>query len=606
MRSRFNVSPRPPLLARAPYVAVFFAACSDEPLRSTGARAPTADLRADSNRDGLVTFEDDSDADKRRWDATRGAIVLANIDDDAERCSIARKDADTARCNDADDDVINGAEDALDLARLRTRPGPQPSDATGRVFVLTDAAKDKVRLFHRTGPSETDFTVLPEGATISRAEIEQGVELAIEAKDIVRDRQSWDGYVDLEFVVSSPSRGVARDSVRMRVAPVLSTHHLMPAEQVWLSKSSTRAYAAMHEGVARSCERAGLPAPTRLDVTDPWAQDFFETGFMSMPAEGGRQHVIRVNYRSPNLVSPPDKDAPLRPAGRVVFALRGRDTAGVQHYDPSHAVRMDRLSSFGNFETVPPYEKDGESFPFGRVLRGSIDSYYPDRAFTNMVDAQGIQPAIHLDTSWLYVSHVDETLSFVKAPTARGWAVLAADTRLGKELLERAASQGHGDVKLFVGKKWLDHDTGNEDSAEISIRSVLDDTQVMQASAEGTVEVDAQLEVLKRETGLSNDEILRVPALDTIYGGRSVAYVPAMVNGLYLAPDRFAAPLPHGPVVDGEDLFAAAFEKTLAAIGIKVDWVEDWDGFHRNFGQVHCGSNATRNIPDARWWESGR
>ena len=40
--------------------------------------------------------------------------------------------------------------------------------------------------------------------------------------------------------------------------------------------------------------------------------------------------------------------------------------------------------------------------------------------------------------------------------------------------------------------------------------------------------------------------------------------------------------------------------------GSTVDWIEDWDEYHLGIGEVHCGTNATRKIPEARWWESGR
>src|SRR5690606_30017587 len=134
--------------------------------------------------------------------------------------------------------------------------------------------------------------------------------------------------------------------------------------------------------------------------------------------------------------------------------------AGVQEFDPDHRVAMDDLDSLGNFETVPPYEKDGVSFPFGRLLRGSTRSFYPDRSFVRMLDAQAQQPAIELDTSWLFIGHVDETVTFVEAPTPRGWMLLAADPRLARQMLEDAVRAGAGDTPMFVGKEWLDDETG--------------------------------------------------------------------------------------------------------------------------------------------------
>src|SRR5205085_9682074 len=58
-------------------------ATTDTPLPS-GAD-PIADLRADTNRDGEVKFDDPADDDGEDvWDAKHGAVFLANIDDDEE------------------------------------------------------------------------------------------------------------------------------------------------------------------------------------------------------------------------------------------------------------------------------------------------------------------------------------------------------------------------------------------------------------------------------------------------------------------------------------------------------------------------------------------
>ena len=206
----------------------------------------------------------------------------------------------------------------------------------------------------------------------------------------------------------------------------------------------------------------------------------------------------------------------------------------------------------------------------------------------------------------MFVGHVDETVSFVKAPTPRGWALLVNDPRMAKQMLEDALAAGYGDTPMFLDRSWVDIETGVTSPAEVTVKQVLADSEVLQSSAEAAVEIDAQLAILKKETGLTDDEIIPVPFLHTIYAGKSIAYQPGMVNGLYVADDRFAAPDPHGPVIGGKDIFKAAFSESLGRIGIKVDWIEDWDAYHRFFGEVHCGSNTTRAIPEARWWETGR
>lgn len=566
-----------------------------------------ADLRADSNRDGEVRFDDDSDKNKTDWNKTTGAIFLANIDDDNLRCKATGDDVTIVKCNDAADDVINGEDDALDIARLKTKPWPKtPDDATATIAIATESAKEQVRLFRKTGPEAVDFTALAGDEVFTAEDIKAGLEFGIEAKDIVRDTSVWDGYVDITFTVTSPSKGNSTDTVHMRVAPVLTPHHLLPAEKVWVSNTNRPGNKAMRTDLASSCSAAGIEKPNEIDVDDPWAQDFFETGFMTMPGAKGEQHVMRVNYRSANVFEPSQPKAPLRPAGQFVFKLRGKDVAGIQQYDIKHSGRMDSLNSFGNFETIPPHENNGESYPFGRVLRGRTKSFFPDTSFDKMIESQGQQPMVDIDTSWLLVGHVDETMSFVKAPTPRGWMLLVNDARMAKKMLEDQVAAGKGDTQMFVGKSWVDFDTGKESNAAISIKDVLADDQVMQASAEAAAEIDAQLDKVKKEVGLSDDEIIKVPFLHTTISGQSAAYLPGTVNGIYVSDTHFGSPDPHGPVINGKDIFKASLEDSLKKVGVTVDWIEDWDEYHLGVGEVHCGSNTTRKIPEIKWWESGR
>ena len=212
-----------------------------------------------------------------------------------------------------------------------------------------------------------------------------------------------------------------------------------------------------------------------------------------------------------------------------------------------------------------------------------------------------MQPPIDIDTSWLFVGHVDEIVSFVRTSSPRGWAMLVNDPALAKRLLEEASGAGHGSAAQFVGKFWSE-----SGAATISVDETLGDPDVMGASAEAAVEIDAQVRALKGEVGLADAEIVRIPFLHDKAGGASVAFQPGTVNGIYVADNRFVAPNPHGPIVDGKDIMKTAMETALAPLDVTVHWAEDWDAYHRNLGEVHCGTNATRKIPDAKWWESGR
>jgi protein-arginine deiminase len=573
------------------------------------------DLRADVNRNGVVDLSDASeDADEDTWTSTHGAIFLANIDDDLERCSLTNasgqvlNDVELPKCNDASDEIINGASDLLDLARLKTVPWPKaPEGAVGRITV---SPAGRARFFKGKGDSFSVFS--PETDRFTAAELREGVELAVEGLDIVREDKVWDGFLNVTLAVGAPAVSPAKpvdekDVLRLRIAPVLTYHHGSRIETSYVSLSPgyrpSESFATAMQSALNASE---LPRPlVKIDVDDPWAQDYFETGYMSMPAAGA-PHVIRVNFRSSNIESNSTTDF-LRAAGKVVFAMRGQDIAGVEEYDWPMTDRQamtyrfqnggDSLNSFGNTETIPPYSYGGESFPVGRLLRGKGVDRFPDEKFTRMLESQRVQRPLYINTGWLAVGHVDETVSFLPVNSPRGWVLLINDARMALKMLRDEKARGNGSVRMFTGLSW-----SPTVSAEASIDQVLADANVIGASEEAAVAVDSQRELLQQATGLTDDEIIPIPFLHMSESGGSIAYQPGMVNGQWVGNGHFLAPDPHGPVIGGKDIFKAAMEASLSKLGTQVHWVEDWTLLHVNMGEVHCGSNATRAVPAAAWW----
>jgi len=603
------------LLFLAAVSSLGFVRCSSSP-----PPGPIVDLRADNNRNGTLDWDDPTeDQDEDTWNTTHGAIFLANIDDDLKACPVTAQngdilsDVELAKCNDAADTVINGDADALDLAPLGVRAWPAAPADTVATLSVDDAAAPYVHLFIQRGGSLTYFDWTTD--QLSTDELRAGATLGIEGTDVVRDASTWNGFATITLTV-----GTTTDVVQMRLAPIVTRHHLAQEEQVFVTKFATDpGSTAMRDTLygAMDGTNSSTPPPNVTEIDgdktynsaypydDQWTQDFFEVGYMSMPAPGGQQHVIDVYLRSANVYynSP---DNPLRDAGKVVFAqFRGPDAAGVVAYDVKHDQNMDSLNSFGNLETVPPYSLNGKDYPLGRLFRGSIPSFYPDPVFEKMMESQAVQPPIYIDTSWLLVGHVDETISFVKASTPRGWAVLVNDAALAKQMLQDQVTAGNGAVLMFDQMNWLDNNS-NPYPAAIAIQDVLADTSIMATSDAAAASVDGQLQVIKQETGITDSEIVHVPFLHESSQGASLAYQPGTVNGLYYAQDVFAAPDPHGPIINGQDIFKTQMHDALAPLGINVVWIEDWDLYHRLSGEVHCGTNSKRGLmPGEKWWESG-
>ncbi|MGX5207331.1 hypothetical protein ACWKT3_01290 [Streptomyces violaceus] len=82
---------------------------------------PVADLRADVNQDGRVDAGGPSDeAGEEVWRPGRGAVFLANLDDDARRCRMRPGDLD--RVDPAVDERLAACHDAADTRAAGDRP----------------------------------------------------------------------------------------------------------------------------------------------------------------------------------------------------------------------------------------------------------------------------------------------------------------------------------------------------------------------------------------------------------------------------------------------------------------------------------------------------
>ncbi|MFD5133365.1 hypothetical protein [Streptomyces olindensis] len=172
--------------------------------------APVADLRADVNQDGRVDVAGTSDeAGEEAWRPGRGAVFLANVDDDSRRCRMRPGDLDRvdpavderlAACHDGADERVNGVRDEADLAPLRIPPSRVGEGASGRVEVAA-AQAPYVRLFVRR-----DGALRVLRGPLTARELRAGAELALEGRDVVRDPRRWDGEVMEEALAAGGVR----------------------------------------------------------------------------------------------------------------------------------------------------------------------------------------------------------------------------------------------------------------------------------------------------------------------------------------------------------------------------------------------------------------
>lgn len=634
---------------------------------------PRARLGVDASRSGTVDFDDPDDTAHRYNPASGyGALVLPNLDDDAEVCRLLSDDEEFEDCFDAATPGIVNDVDLEDMATIKTLPTGGVPESTRGVLYTDEGSEDAVELHIRTGDADgadAFESYTPGEDEIGPEQLADGVEFAIEANRLAGE-EGWDGDIELTWEIETVLGLTSRDHAHMQVAPLLLRHHLHPAENVFATDLGSR-NAEFAADLDTAVSAADIPGGLELlDTGDPWTRDFLLNGYVAIPGPDGPT-TIEMFLRSANLNYPGsfeeiydrlyellERRFPplLREAGQVVYTdFHGPGWAGEALYDgdkgfeppeleddvdiddviyylygessegeypevAAHIERIERadtLDSFGNTEVIPPHTApDGTEYPHGRVLRGrgEDDEMRPDPTLSEVIDIQDEQPIVWIDTAWLAVAHVDETISFVESDSNRGWSLLYNDPVRARELLEEVRDDyGRPEATLFDDRyygrsnpscSWTSDGWDCPDSALATrtVQQVLDDTDVMAASARAAVEVDAQVEIIVDEIGLDDDELFPLPFLHHELGSGHTAYTPNVVNGLSLRPDAFATSTPHGPVIDGVDHFAADIESVLAPLGVDVHWVESWNVYHTGLGGVHCATNSTRQLPETDWW----
>lgn len=584
-----------------------------------------ADIRADTNRDGIVDVTSDTDTNgKDAWTDSSGAIFLANIGDTDRRCSIQSLRGPTpsnealAACNDASDDILRQAEY---LAPIRTLPMPDLVDAAVGTISVDPTSRKYVRIFKSDEAGR--WTFVRANTTFKSAQLKAGLKLGIDARD-TRRPGGWDGRTTVTFSVTDGTAN-STDKVMLRVAPVLSHNHLQRVDQVLTTSGNVSVPDLQQKFVAelsRVVASKGIAKPVFAfnDSSDIWAQDFVEPGYTSMPGPNGTISM-RMMIRS----GQDDRDA-----GRQVFQYLRAAGVGAVHQPGGP---FEGISSMGNFETIPPYEHNGTKYPAGRIIMGSHGT--KNHHDLEYMRAQEVQSPLILDADWLAVGHVDEFVQFVPANTTRGWAVVIDDPEAGLELLRGVQRKGLGSARAFSrasdpgavpppltrplpgGPSPNDtsggggEDTGNTTFAvpQLSVDELLADKAMIDANTACARRISANIAVLKEATGVTDEEVYRLPAVfSNVLGNgtgegalKAGAYYPGMINGIVLSETDYLSPKPWGPLVDGRDVFEEAAASVYAKAGLAVTFMDDWNTHHNGGGEIHCGTNTVRQT-DQPWW----
>jgi protein-arginine deiminase len=504
-------------------------------------------------------------------DGRRPDIIIPNIDDDdrdglvdyAAKIPNVMKDDDILRVRVKSDAALpEGAVARIDIAR--------PWAERARAFVL----------------SPSDGVLQPVNGIVALGRensAQNGIVLAVEASDFADADRPAEIEITVRFETKD-ARPLSEKRLSLAVAPFSISCCLDPVDTVHVV--GTKLTGRFVRDLAPLVRTAGAELRVFDDPALPdgdiWMQDAAEIGY----ATDGRR-VMRVALHGNRGEKLDD-----------LFARKflGRDS-GVIRKGAYRGKFAQWIDWFGNLEVSPPVKVQGREFPHGRIYAGTqgVRAMHPEVIrFLAAQDAQG--PVLWLDTSWLVIGHVDETVSWVPSKDGSPYRMLLPSPRLAVEILRKAEKDAPGCLLNRGAKREPD----KPGEYERPVAEALSDASLMAAQEFVQKKIDGVRRTLRDGLGISEADIIEIPVLFGSslekFAGRYDALTPNMVNSL-LVGETLIVPDPHGPLVKGRDVLLQAVQERLEPIGCKVLAVDDFYPYHRWLGEVHCGTNATRRPP---------
>lgn len=272
--------------------------------------------------------------------------------------------------------------------------------------------------------------------SFSAKQLREGLNLGLDGRELATNSKVWNGDIVLQFDVFDNS-SQASDTVALRLAPVLTHHHLQKTDMLIsvAANNTTPTQEKFIQTLEDARQAAGIQARLLLlnHSDDIWARDFIEPGFASMPGPEGPVS-IRIILCSAQST---------RTAGCQVFEqLRGDGIGGFQL---TAGFGHREINSLGNLETIPPYtSKSGVRYPAGRIIMGKHFDELPAQSMLDFLEAQRLQKPFVLETGWLAIGHVDEFVQFLPCNNSLGWTIAIADTTTALAALENVEIKGRG------------------------------------------------------------------------------------------------------------------------------------------------------------------
>lgn len=603
-----------------------------------------AKLFVDAERNGTLTSKE---LTKWEWGAgKRGAVVCVNSDEP----------------NLLEHDHITDKESLEDIAPLDIHCPfmlPHPEEKAFELFLELGHSKNRYRLriFSGRTPGAQEIVGPSIGEPINLLDPEYRELWKGRTLELGMEATCFDGQCrglpvgPIPIVLQRVDRGskpLVIHVAMVRVAPWIMTHHLMPARRVYAaSMDGTKKW----NNLAPVSALKGIMGLAEVELNtelgghnDRWAQDCMEFGFSCRPRVGPVPCVM---------------EAPRGVAGLHKEVLQLRNT-GFGHFAFKKGKESD-ANRLGNLEVTPPCEVDGQVYPFGRIYYGSSKTKKKEllKQAQVMLMSQKVQKPFVLDTNFLDLGHVDEILSFVPCPKGppKAWKAVMPEPWWALTLLE-IANKIHPEASVFGGKRFVDQ-------ADIphklpgTIEAFWDDSMTLglitvkgePLAEEGEKGLFAARQELKKQIGLTNDRIIKLPVAFCVGRSGGTGFLTGNTVNMLVIGNRCIMAKPFGPVMpcrllkkwvaldskdensmesllrgcrspdpfpcdllkqaieklsdEGErDIFEVLIEEQLRAEGLEPHFIDTWDAYHSSGGGIHCATNCLRDPgDDVKWWE---
>ncbi|XP_068097685.1 protein-arginine deiminase type-2 isoform X2 [Hyperolius riggenbachi] len=534
-------------------------------------------LDVDADRDGVVEKNNPHKASWTWGPDGQGAVLLVNCD----------KDSLLSRKVDADDNLLLSKTDLLDMSKMVLRVhGPEKLPTGYHLMVyVTPTDAQSIGVFHLHNKVYTH--VLGRQKLFYRARYTGTRELEFFVEGLRFPDVDFNGLVSIKASLLEnqaegiPETPIFTDVVTFRISPlVLTPNTLDPIEVFVCSVKENYLFLKLIKTLVEESECKMQVCFEYVNRGDRWMQDEMEFGYIHAPHQCFP--VVLDSPRDGGL-----KEFPLR-------QLLGPDFGYVTKLAMSEKVSS--LDSFGNLEVSPPVTVGDKSYPLGRILIGSSFPTTSGRRMIKVIrdflSAQRVQSPIELYTDWLLVGHVDEFMTFVPAPDRKGFRLLLASPGICFRILAEKKHEGHGDVTMFQGLK----------TERWTITKVLSTDAVVRENHYAQHCIDWNRDILKRELGLTEDDIIDIPALFRMQDGRATAFFPNMVNMIVLKKN-LGIPKPYGPVIKVTCCLEDYVIDQLKPLELTCTFIDDVVSYHKQLGEVHCGTNVRRKPFAFKWWQ---